>query len=78
MFNISSLLRQLLIRLKKFFGFGGFVSGEVLDAAGVDTLSKEHTHNEARYALLSVFKGSATRFVAVLKARAYKMEEDGN
>ena len=56
----------------------GFVSGEVLDAAGVDNLSKMRTKNEARSALLSVFKGSATKFAAVLKARADKMEEAGN
>ena len=57
---------------------GGLVSGEVLDAAGVDNLSKMRTKNEARSALLSVFKGSATKFAAVLKARADKMEEAGN
>jgi len=56
----------------------GFVAGEVLDAAGVDNLSKMRTKNEARSALLSVFKGSATKFAAVLKARADKMEEAGN
>jgi large subunit ribosomal protein L10 len=53
----------------------GFVSGQVLDAAGVDSLSKMRTRNEARSALLSVFKGSATKFAALIKARAEKMEK---
>lgn len=57
---------------------GGIVAGDVLDAAGVDNLSKMRTFNEARSALLSVFKASATKFAAVLKARADKMEEAGN
>lgn len=57
---------------------GGIVGGDVLDAAGVDNLSKMRTFNEARSALLSVFKASATKFAAVLKARADKMEETGN
>ena len=56
----------------------GFVSGQVLDAAGVDNLSKMRTRNEARSALLSVFKGSATKFAALIKARAEKMEESAN
>ena len=55
----------------------GFAAGSVLDAAGVDNLSKMRTFNEARSALLSVFKASATKFAAVLKARADKMEEEG-
>ena len=54
---------------------GGFVSGQVLDAAGVDNLSKMRTRKEALSALLSVFKGNTTKFAAVLKARADKMEE---
>ena len=54
---------------------GGIVGGEVLDAAGVDNLSKMRTRNEARSALLSVFKASATKFAAVIKARAEKMEK---
>ena len=54
---------------------GGFVSGTVLDAAGVDSLSKMRTRKEALSALLSVFKGNTTKFAAVLKARADKMEE---
>lgn len=54
---------------------GGIVAGEVLDAAGVDNLSKMRTRNEARSALLSVFKASATKFAAVIKARADKMEK---
>lgn len=54
---------------------GGIVAGEVLDAAGVDNLSKMRTRNEARSALLSVFKASATKFAALIKARAEKLEK---
>jgi len=53
---------------------GGLVSGEVLDLAGVDNLSKMRTYSESLSALLSVFKGTTTKFAAVLKARADKME----
>jgi large subunit ribosomal protein L10 len=52
----------------------GFVSGNVLDAAGVDNLSKMRNRDEARAALLSCFKASATKFAALLKARAEKLE----
>ncbi len=54
----------------------GFASGTVLDAAGVDNLSKMRTRNEARSALLSVFKASATKFAALIKARAEKLEKN--
>jgi large subunit ribosomal protein L10 len=52
----------------------GFVGGNVLDAAGVDSLSKMRNRDEARAALLSCFKASATKFAALLKARAEKLE----
>ena len=54
---------------------GGFVAGEVIDANGVDRLSKMKNRNESRAELLSVFKASATKFAALLKAKAEKMEE---
>ena len=54
---------------------GGLVSGEVLDLAGVDNLSKMRTYSESLSALLSVFKGTTTKFAAVLKAKADKMAE---
>lgn len=54
---------------------GGFVAGGVLDAAGVDNLSKMKTRDESRAELLSLFKASATKFAALIKARADKMEE---
>lgn len=52
----------------------GIVSGNVLDVAGVEGLSKMRNKNEARAALLSCFKASATKFAALLKARAEKLE----
>lgn len=54
---------------------GGFVDGNVLDAAGVDSLSKMKNRDESRAELLSLFKASATKFAALIKARAEKMEE---
>lgn len=54
---------------------GGFVAGEVVDAAGVDRLSKMKNRDESRSELLSLFKASATKFAALIKAKAEKMEE---
>ncbi len=54
---------------------GGIIAGDVLEANGVDNLSKMRTFNEARSALLSVFKASATKFAALIKARAEKLEK---
>lgn len=54
----------------------GFAAGAVLDAAGVDSLSKMRNRNEARAALLSVFKASETKFAALIKARAEKFEKE--
>ena len=56
---------------------GGFVDGSVVDGAGVDKLSKMKNRDESRAELLSIFKASATKFAALIKARAEKMEEEG-
>ena len=54
---------------------GGLVSGSVLDANGVDGLSKMKNRDEPRSELLSLFKASATKFAALIKARADKLDE---
>ena len=54
---------------------GGLVSGSVLDANGVDGLSKMKNRDESRSELLSLFKASATKFAALIKARADKLDE---
>lgn len=70
----------------KFEIKGGFVSGSVLDAAGVETLSKMKGRDELRAELLSVLKAPQTQFVGVcntmvtqvlgvIKAKAEKMED---
>ena len=47
---------------------GGWVDGVVLDAAGVEILSKLPGKDELRAQLLRVFNGAATKFVRVLAA----------
>lgn len=47
---------------------GGWVDGSVLDAAGVNTLSKLPGKDELRASLLRVFNGASTKFVRVLAA----------
>ncbi|MFA5624989.1 MAG: 50S ribosomal protein L10 [Bradymonadales bacterium] len=70
----------------KFKIKGGYVSGSVLDLAGVESLAKMKDKNELRAELLSVFKAPQTQFVGVcntmvtqilglLSARADKLEE---
>lgn len=65
----------------------GFLSGKVLDANGVETLSKMKGKNELRADLLSIFKAPQTKFVGlantmvtqflgVLNARKDKLEKD--
>ena len=51
------------------------MSGSVLDANGVDGLSKMKNRDESRSELLSLFKASATKFAALIKARADKLDE---
>lgn len=69
----------------KFNITGGYVSGSVLDAAGVLELSKMKGKDELRAELLSIFKTPQTQFVGVcntmvtqilgvLSARADKLE----
>ena len=53
----------------------GFVAGSVLDVAGVENLSRMKNRNESRAELLSLFKASASKFAALLNAKAEKMEE---
>jgi large subunit ribosomal protein L10 len=52
----------------KFKVRGAVFEGQVVDAAGVETLSKMPGKNEARAMLLSVFNAPATGFVRVLNA----------
>ena len=54
---------------------GGLVSDSVLGANGVDGLSKMKNRDESRSELLSLFKASATKFAALIKARADKLDE---
>lgn len=49
----------------KFTITGGYVSGSVLDLAGVIQLSKMKGEDELRAELLSIFKAPQTRFVGV-------------
>lgn len=59
----------------KFEIRGGFGFGKVLDVAGVDALSKTKGLKDLRSEILSIFKASQTRFAAVIKAYAEKLEE---
>jgi len=60
----------------KFEIKGGFGLGKVLDVKGVDDLSKTKSRKELLAEVLSLFKASQTRFAAVIKARAEKLEEN--
>lgn len=60
---------------QKFEIKGGFGFGKVLDVKGVDDLSKTKGRNELLAEILSLFKASQTKFAALLKARAEKLEE---
>lgn len=59
----------------KFEIRGGFAFGKVLDIKGVDDLSKTKGKKELLAEVLSLFKASQTRFAAVIKAYAEKLEE---
>lgn len=59
----------------KFEIRGGFAFGKVLDVKGVDELSKTKGHKDLLSEVLSLFKASQTRFAAVIKAYAEKLEE---
>jgi large subunit ribosomal protein L10 len=47
---------------------GGYINGMVLDADGVEALSKMPSKDELRAKLLSVFNGVGTKFVRTLAA----------
>jgi len=48
---------------------GGWVAGDVLDAAGVEVLSKLPGKNELRAQLLSLFSAPASSFARLLQAK---------
>lgn len=52
----------------------GILAGDVLDAKGVENLSKMLGRDDARSAILSLFKASASKFAALIKAKAEKVE----
>ncbi|MCL2325327.1 MAG: 50S ribosomal protein L10 [Proteobacteria bacterium] len=69
----------------KFEIKGGFVSGSLLDTAGVESLAKMKGRDELRAELLSIFKAPQTQFAGIcntmvtqilglIKARADKLE----
>jgi len=60
----------------KFEIKGGFGLGKVLDPKGVDDLSKTKSRKELLAEVLSLFKASQSRFAAVIKAYAEKLEEN--
>ena len=54
---------------------GGWVAGDVLDEAGVETLSKLPGKDELRAQLLSLFSAPASSFARLLQAKLDKANE---
>lgn len=61
----------------KFVVKGGFYDGQVLDAAGVEMLSKLPTKDDARASLLMTFLAAPSNFAYLIDAQKRKLVEGG-